>query len=293
MDQRDRVVGDRFGQVNVLDRPLQLAQRLAVTDRIELDPLGSGSDFTPFLQHAGIASLNLGFGGEDDSGSYHSIYDSFDHYVRFSDTTFVYGVAQAKVCGRLVLRLADADVLPFEFGALSRQIAKFTTEVKELTAEMRDETATTNKLIADGTLVAAADPKQPYVVPAAKAAVPYLNFAPLENSAEKLRASVQAWTEASKAPMPAARRAELDRLYAAVERSLTRADGLPGRPWYRHYVYAPGQYTGYGVKTFPGVREAIELRRWDDAQQQIGVLAGVLNDCAAAIDRATALLEQK
>jgi N-acetylated-alpha-linked acidic dipeptidase len=148
-------------------------------------------------------------------------------------------------------------------------------------------------MIADGTLLAAADPKETYVVPAQKPPVPYLNFAPLENANARLRASVQALSAAAKAPIAPARRVELDRIYAGVERSLTRTEGLPGRPWYRHFVYAPGQYTGYGVKTFPGVREAIELRRWDEAQQQIGVLADVLNACASELDRATVLIAAK
>ena len=263
---------------------------------LRLGALGSGSDYTPFLQHLGIASLDLGYGGEDHYGQYHSIYDSYDHFRRFVDGDYAYGILLAKTVGRAVLRLADADTLPFEFSALADAVGKYTKQVEELTDSMRKKTAETNEMLADHTYVAAADPKETFVAPAPKDPVPYLNFAPLQNAVHKLKASAdaygKAWHEATAGgkAIPAASQAALDQALLQMEHSLTRSQGLPGRPWYIHQVYAPGMYTGYGVKTLPAVREAIEQRQYGEADQQIGIVAQVLEGAAAQIDRATAIV---
>jgi len=263
---------------------------------LRLEALGSGSDFTPFLQHLGIASLNMGYGGEEHYGQYHSIYDSYDHFLRFVDPDFSYGVLLAKTTGRAVLRLADADTLPFEFTALADSVGKYAREIEELAESMRKETAETNRLIAEKTFEAAADPRETFVTPQPKGPVPYLNFAPLQNAVAKLKESADAyaaaWKEAGEGgkPFPADRQVALDQVLLQAERTLTRPEGLPGRPWYVHQVYAPGQYTGYGVKTLPAVREAIELRQFGAADEQIGIVAGVLAGAAAHIDRATAIV---
>ena len=264
---------------------------------LRLSALGSGSDFTPFLQHLGIASLNLGFGGEGQYGQYHSIYDSFDHFTRFMDPEFVYGVALARTAGRATLRLADADVLPFNVDSLVETIAEYVEQLGTLTEQMREQTAEKNLLIREGAYVAAADPKQTYVPPQPDDPVPHLNFSPLENSLESLRSSTRAHMEAvAKGDGEALGAEQADALNAvlmSIEQSLGRGEGLPGRPWYRHYLYAPGFYTGYGVKTLPAVREAIELRRWQQAGEQIEITATVLDQLNRRIQRATEILESE
>jgi N-acetylated-alpha-linked acidic dipeptidase len=266
------------------------AERREAADRSDLriDALGSGSDFTPFLQHVGIASLNIGFGGEDGGGDYHSIYDSFDHYVRFADPNFEYGVALAKVGGRTVLRFANAETLPFEFTDLADTIKTYSDEIMRLTDTMRDETRSTNDLISNGNLAAVQDPTKTFIVPKPKDAVPYLNFAPLQNAVAKLNESAKRYQKVSGAKeLPADVRRQLDLALINTERSMTTNDGLPRRDWFKHQIYAPGFYTGYGVKTLPSVREAIEQRNWKEASDQILVVARVIENVADAIDRAT------
>ncbi|MEZ5330930.1 MAG: transferrin receptor-like dimerization domain-containing protein [Thermoanaerobaculia bacterium] len=257
---------------------------------LPLAPLGSGSDYTPFLQHLGIASLNIGFGGEGDYGQYHSIYDSWDHYRRFMDPSFHYGVALAQVGGRLVLRLADAPQPPLRFGSLADTVGGYVDEVMKLADSTRDETKRENGRIEEGVYALAWDPEDRWTAPEPEEEVPYLNFAPLENALARLHESATAYDEAvasiDPAAMSAQQRAELGRALIGVERSLTRSEGLPRRSWFVHYVYAPGFYTGYGVKTLPGVREAIEQREWEEAGEQIQVAGEVLDAAADAIDAA-------
>ena len=266
------------------------AVRKEVMDRADLriDPLGSGSDFTPFLQHLGIASLNIGFGGEDGGGSYHSIYDSFDHYTRFGDPGFKYGIALAKVCGHATIRLADADVLPIEFTNFAETVSKYATEVQTLADTMRDETRTSNQFITSGMLKAVQDPTETYIVPARKDPVPYLNFAPLQNAVAKLNANAKSFQKASEGTQLAPeQQRKLDAVLLNSERFLTNDSGLPRRDWFKHQIYAPGFYTGYGVKTLPGIREAIEQRNWKEAEDQIRVVSGVIERFAAEIDSAS------
>jgi N-acetylated-alpha-linked acidic dipeptidase len=254
---------------------------------LRISPLGSGSDYTPFLQHLGIASMNIGFGGEDGGGSYHSIYDSFDHYTRFGDPGLAYGVALAKVCGHATLRLANADSLPFEFTNFAETVGGYATEVMRLADTMREETRATNQVISNGMLYAVQDPTETFVVPKEKGPVPFLNFAPLQNAIAKLKESAKRYqSEAKSKPITPADRRELDRLLYGSERLLTRKEGLPRRDWFKHQIYAPGFYTGYGVKTLPGIREAIEQRDWREATEQIEIAARTIERFAAEIDRA-------
>jgi N-acetylated-alpha-linked acidic dipeptidase len=263
---------------------------------LRLYPLGSGSDYTPFLQHAGIASLNLDYGGEEDYGQYHSIYDSFAHYVRFMDPTFEYGVTEAKTAGRVVLRLANADILPFAFAPFADNVQSFATEVMRLADTQRDETASRNERIADRTFELAADSRLPFVTPIPKTPVPHLNFAPLENALVRLVAAAKTYDQAATShlggsqPLDSAQAQQLDRILLGAEHALTRSQGLPQRPWYQHHLYAPGRYTGYSVKTLPGIREAIEERRYAEAEAQIAIAADVLQTFSAEIERATTLL---
>lgn len=278
------VRGNEKAKKEVLDR-----------EDLRISPLGSGSDYTPFLQHLGIASLHLGFGGENRGGSYHSMFDSFDHYTRFGDPGFVYGIALAKTAGRTTLRFANADVLPFQFGSFAENVGRYLEEVTELADEMREETERENRLIHERMYELAADPTETYHPPEPKEPVPYLNFAPVKNALAELESASKTYDEALAARMaggglPASRAAELNRVLMSTERLMTRDEGLPRRPWFRHQIYAPGFYTGYGVKTLPGIREAIEERKWDEAAEQMEYAAAALRRVTRAIEQATDLL---
>ena len=257
---------------------------------LRISALGSGSDYTPFLQHLGVASLNMGFGGEDGGGSYHSIYDSFDHYTRFGDFDFAYGVALAKVCGRSVLRLANADTLPFEFTNFADTVNQYSNEIMKMTDSMREETEAMNQMIENGMLKIVQNPKETFVIPKPKADVPFLNFAPLQNAVSKLQESANNFQTASKGKnLSLEQQKKLDEILMKTERFLTSNQGLPRRPWFKHQIYAPGFYTGYGVKTLPGIREAIEQRNWTEATEQINITAKTIENFAAEIDRAAKL----
>ncbi len=279
------VRGDEKTKKEALDR-----------EDLRISPLGSGSDYTPFLQHLGIPSLNLGFGGENRGGSYHSMFDSFDYYTRFGDPGFVYGVALAKTAGRTTLRFANADVLPFQFGSFAENVGQYLEEVIELADEMREETERENRLIRERMYELAADPTKTYHPPESQESVPYLNFAPIKNALAELEGASESYDESLTARMaggglPAARAAELNRVLMSTERLMTRDEGLPRRPWFRHLIYAPGFYTGYGVKTLPGIREAIEERKWDEAAEQMENAATALERVTRAIEQATELLK--
>jgi N-acetylated-alpha-linked acidic dipeptidase len=263
---------------------------------LRIDALGSGSDYTPFIQHIGIAALNLGYGGEDGGGSYHSIYDSFDHYTRFGDPGFDYGLALTQTAGRAVLRYANADVLPLSFSNLSETVGTYVGEVTKLADTMREETTQKNRFVNDKIFEVAADPTEPYVVPKLEEPVPFINFAPLQNALVRLQESSRAYdsamntlVSAGRLPAPEAARS-LDEILIRTERTMTRNEGLPRRSWFKHQIYAPGFYTGYGVKTLPAVREAIEQRNWKEASEQVLIVARIIEQVAAEIDRATGKL---
>ena len=256
---------------------------------LRIGALGSGSDYTAFLDHVGVASLNLGFSGEDGGGIYHSAYDDFYWFTHFSDTSFVYGRALAQTAGTAIMRLADADVLPFQFGDFADTIRKYVDEVKALWKEEHDGIEERNRQLDEGVFAAIADPKKVLVPPKREAIPPYLNFAPLDTAADMLARSAEAFEKALKdSPQPPAR--ELNPKLLESERLLTDAGGLPRRPWFQHQIYAPGFYTGYGVKTLPGVREAIEEKQWDEADREIELVAKVLRGEAALLDEMTGLL---
>jgi N-acetylated-alpha-linked acidic dipeptidase len=268
--------------------------RLRERPDLRLGALGSGSDFTPFLQHLGIAALNFGFGGEEQYGQYHSIYDSIDHYLRFGDPELAYVATAARTGLRLTLRLAEAEVLPLTLEPAAAAIGEYVEELDKLSAKLRRESEERARLLADRTLELAADPTQTFVLPPALDRVPFLELAPLQNAgallveaAERFERARAAAVERGLAP---ATRVELNAFLRGFERRLTSDAGLPGRTWYRHQIYAPGQYTGYGVKTLPAIREAIELRRWDEANAQSIVVAKLLDEARAAIDTMAAKL---
>jgi len=249
---------------------------------LRIYPMGSGSDYTPFLQHLGIASANLGFGGEADGGSYHTLYDTYEHYTTWQDPELVYTATLPKVVGRATLRLANAPRLPFEFGGFVDNVAMYVDELEELASTMRAETALENDLIADGIYAAALNPTKTLGAPTAKKPVPHFNFAPLRNALDRVQAAAARFTEVTSGNAFSSR--EINNLLYTSERLLTRDAGLDGRPWYKHHIYAPGFYTGYGVKTIPGVREAIEQRAYEKVEPQILLAAEVLGDMADRID---------
>jgi N-acetylated-alpha-linked acidic dipeptidase len=259
---------------------------------LELGALGSGSDFTPFLQHLGVDSLNIGFEGEADFGAYHSAYDTIDYFVRFVDPTFEYGVALAKVAGRLVLRASQAPLLPAREADFAASIAGYDGELHRLADGMRDKTRALSDLLDGAAYRLTADPKMPRRAPPRPAEVPPLNFAELDDAVAKLMASAKrfdgeyARLAADEDEGAAGPRERLNAILTTLEQSLTDPQGLPGRDWYQHMVYAPGLYTGYGVKTLPGIREAIEERRWDEANRYMGVVSRALNAYSALLERA-------
>ena len=262
---------------------------------LELGALGSGSDFTPFLQHLGVNSLDVGFEGEADYGVYHSAYDSFDHFRRFVDPTFEYGVALAKVAGRLMLRASQAQLLPAKESDFAASIAGYDDELHKLADGMRAKTLELSKLLDEDAYNLAADPMKPRAPPPRAAEVPYLNFAELDNAIAKLTQSARAFDReyarlaATDETGANAAQQRLNATLTDLEQTLTDSRGLPGREWYQHMIYAPGFHTGYGVKTLPGIREAIEERRWDEANRYIGVVSRSLNAYSARLDRANSV----
>ena len=254
---------------------------------LRIYPLGSGSDYTPFLQHLGIASANISFGGEGNGGSYHTLYDTYEHFTTWRDPGLVYGVSLAQVAGRATLRLANAPRLPFEFQGFADNIALYVTELEELADTMRRETELTNKRLDDGTYAAALNPYETLGPPPREAEVPFFNFAPLRNALDRLQSAADTYAEIAASGTAAS--AEVNEMLFTTERLLTRDEGLPGRSWYKHHIYAPGFYTGYGVKTLPGVREAIEQREYAMVGEQIAIVAGVLDDLS---ERILAIVEE-
>src|SRR5213078_4165702 len=161
-----------------------------------LDMLGGGSDHAPFNNFAGVAALGIGFGGEDGGGIYHSIYDDFYWFTHFSDTDFVYGRALAQTGGTAMMRLADADLLPFEFGDFADTVQTYLKELKTLSQKMQDDIRERNKEIEEGVFKATNDPKRPLVPPAVETVPPHLNFAPFENAVDALTRSAVEYRKA-------------------------------------------------------------------------------------------------
>ncbi|HZG24687.1 MAG TPA: transferrin receptor-like dimerization domain-containing protein, partial [Chitinophagaceae bacterium] len=245
---------------------------------LTLSALGSGSDYSSFLQHLGVPCLNLGFGGEDPGGEYHSIYDSYDNYTRFKDSGFYYGAALSQTAGRFALRLANADVLPFDFRNLHKTINAYVAELLAFTDQMRETTSVENQVIKTNRYQLANDPTKALKIPETKSEVPYMDFSPLQNALLSLeKATGRIADTVMKEQLNTGNTAKWNKSLYQAEQQLLTEKGLPRRAWYKHTIYAPGFYTGYGVKTLPGIREAIEQRNWKEAQEQIGVAAEAIN----------------
>jgi N-acetylated-alpha-linked acidic dipeptidase len=289
--ERDRLAG--ITKAKSEEERKELRQR----PDLRMGALGSGSDYTTFIDHLGIASLNLAYEGEDDEGIYHSIYDDFYWYTHFSDTNFVYGVALSQTVGTAVMRMADADILPYQFIGLADTMQKYTKDLQKLLQDKQDEARERELELKEGAYHAAYDPRKPTVAPPPEDIPPHLNFAPLENALDVLSKSAKRYQAALDKAAASGfsgtdqQMTSLNQKLLQSERRLTDPSGLPRRAWYKHMIYAPGVYTGYAPKTMPGIREAIEQRRWQEADTEIQRVAKVLENEAALIDSAAADLE--
>jgi N-acetylated-alpha-linked acidic dipeptidase len=264
---------------------------------LRIDISGGGSDHAGFQNFLGIAVLDLGFYGEDGGGIYHSIYDDFYWYTHFSDTDFAYGRTLAQMAGTTVMRLADADLLPYDFSDFADTIQTYVHGLQGFSAKQQNEVRERNLEIEEGAFTASADPKQTYVAPQREDPPPHLNFAPLQNSADALSRSAEQYQKALQRAnekggiaLASPSIAEINQLLIQSERKLTNPEGLPGRSWYKHQIYAPGVYTGYEAKAIPAVREAMEQKQWKQAEDSIARAAAVLQDEAALVTSAAAKL---
>lgn len=252
---------------------------------LKLGAMGSGSDYSAFIQHLGIPALSLGFGGEDRGGEYHTLYDTYENFIRFKDSGFVYARTLSQTAGRAVLRMANSDVLPFKLNYTTATIDDYKNELQQLLDDKHKQSEVENLMVQEGIYQTGNDPRENFVSPSVTSAVPYLNFSPLENALVKLkRATDSLNTVYSKQISEASVDEQFNRKLYASEQQLL-GPGLPLRPWYKHIIYAPGYYTGYGVKTMPGIREAIEEEKWTEAQEQIEVASKVLSDFADYLNR--------
>jgi len=293
---RAKLMVDGYGK-DASDDDRKASRVAASGGDLPIAALGSGSDFTPFLQHLGVTSLNVGYEGEaDEDGVYHSNYDSYDHYIRYGDPGFAYGIAEAETVGHLILRVADAEVLPMHFGGFAEAVQGYVAELHELAEQKRRTAEELGKLLDQNAFNLAADPTRRVLPPEREPEVPYLNLSPLDNAVELLKKSSKGYDEAyarlesAQIRLTAAERRELNSQLRQMESALTDAQGLPGRDWFKHLLYAPGLYTGYGVKTVPGVREAIEQNRWDEANRFSVTTAGALSAYCDRLDKAGRIL---
>ena len=289
--RRAKLRADAFDGGRVSEADLKAAE---AGGDLPIGALGSGSDYSAFLQHLGVPSVNIGFGGEGESaGSYHSIYDSYDHFVRFDDPGLAYGAALSKTVGRLVLRVADADTPPLRFGDLATTVRGYLTEVKTLIDTRRKQDEKRAGLLAGDVFKLASDPQAPVAAPLAEPPTPAIELAALENAVARLEASAKAFDAAyavKGANLSTDARGRLNASLMGIDQALLIPEGLPGRTWYKHALYAPGRFTGYGAKTLPGVREAVEERRFADANRYAGLTAAAIERFAARIDAAKATL---
>jgi len=281
-------------------RAANAEERAEIRKRTDLriNALGDGSDYTAFLDHAGVSALNIGYGGENDADQYHSIYDDFYWYTHFVDTDFAYGKALAQTGGTAIMRLADSDIIPYEYDASADTIAKYVKELEKLLKDKQDEARERNLELEEGVFSATSDPKKVSVAPPNEEVAPYMNFAPLKNglemikrSADHYQAAFQKWQSGGETLSPQ----DLDALNAdllRIQKAFLTERGLPERPWFKHQVYAPGAYTGYGAKPIAAVREYMDQKKWDKADAEVPGIGKVLEQVSATIDKAAGDLEK-
>ena len=272
--------------------------KLRKRNDLVLGDLGDGSDFTAFQDFAGISSLNVGYGGEDEGTQYHSIYDDFYWYTHYADQDFVYEKAQAQTAGSIVLRIADADLLPFDYTPQADAIAKYEADLEKLLKDKQEEITERNTEIQEGAFTATADPHKTYIPPPAETIPPYMNFAPMKNSIETLKKSAERYSKAlakfRSAGDGGVSATSLETVNAdllGISRLFLNDKGLPERSWFKNQIYAPGAYTGYGAKPVAAVREFMDEKKWKEADEQIPMVASVIDHVSAGIDKAAEDLE--
>ena len=258
--------------------------------------MGAGSDYTAFLHHAGVPALNMAFGGESGGGSYHSLYDTYEHYKRFSDGKFIYGTTLSKVNGRLVLRLSEADILPFRFVNMVDNIGKFVEQNKKLSEDIRKSTKSLNDLLDNNDFAISSNPKKTYLPPKRLRQVPEFDFKPLDAALARLSTSAWKYEEAllkfQKGSLSTERKSEINALLRSVDQAFIYSKGLPRRDWFKNMMYAPGYYTGYGVKTLPGIREGLEERKWNEVRVYIKEVSKALDRASENINSASRILSE-
>jgi N-acetylated-alpha-linked acidic dipeptidase len=278
--------------------PSEMAAAKAAADSgkdMPIEPLGSGSDYSGFLEHLGLAALNVGYGGEGQSGGvYHSAYDTWEHHSRFVDPGFAYAGALAKTTGRIVLRLCESDGPIQRYGDFADTVAGYLDEVKKLADTKREAQVAQAAMIEKNAYKLADDPTLSSGPPTPLKVVPYFNLAPIENALVRLKDSAKAYDQTladKRGGLSPSVKSWLVALAGKTEQALTIDEGLPGgRGWYKNMIYAPGRFTGYGAKTLPGVREAIEDERWADVDVYAALTAKALNAYADRLDEGVALM---
>lgn len=264
---------------------------------LRIGALGDGSDYAPFLDHLGIASVNVEFGGEENGDAYHSIYDDYYWYSHFGDPKFEYERAESEVMGTAVMRLANADLLPFDFTDFADTIEMYLHNIEKKLKAEQDEARERRRENQEGAYTATSDPEQPLLPPAIPEMPPYINFAPLQNAVEALKRSAERYadalakTQAKGGELPKAVLARVNQLLMQSGPALTDDGGLPARPWFKNQIYAPGAYTGYEAKPFPGVLEAMDRKNWSEAESQVPREAAAIAREISIIDAAEAALE--
>ncbi|HXY49376.1 MAG TPA: transferrin receptor-like dimerization domain-containing protein [Terriglobales bacterium] len=267
-------------------------QEIRERANLRIRSLGSGSDYTAFLDFAGISALNVGFVGENDGNQYHSIYDDFHWYTHFMDTDFSYGRALAQLGGIAVMRMADADLIPFDYRGMADTIARYESDLEKLLKDSQEEAAERNLELSEGVFNAVADPHKPSVPPPPEVPPPYMNFAPLKNGVEAMKRSADRYAAALdrlnqgslQLSLPQLERVNADLL--RIQRAFLTEQGLPQRPWYKHQVYAPGTYNGYGASPIAAIREYMDEKKWKEAEAQVPMVGQVLENVSASIIRA-------
>ena len=274
------------------------AARFAKRSDLEVKALGDGSDFTAFQDFAGISTLSVEFGDEDDGDQYHSIYDDFYWYTHFVDTDFSYGRALAQTAGTAMMRLAGADLIPVDYAPQAEAIAKYESDLEKLLKDKQDEFTERNLELQEGVFTATADPRKPSVPPPVEIVPPYMNFSPLKNaidllkkSSERYSKALSAWQAKGSPVLPDQSLSLVNADVLKVSRLFLNEKGLPERPWFKNQIYAPGAYTGYGAKPIAAVREYMDAKKWKEADGQIPQVAQVVENVAAGISRAADDLE--
>jgi N-acetylated-alpha-linked acidic dipeptidase len=267
-------------------------------NNLVVDALGDGSDFTAFQDFAGISTLSVEYGGEEDGTQYHSIYDDFYWYTHFVDTDFVYGRALAQTIGTAAMRLADADLIPVDYSPQAEAISKYETELEKLLKDKQDEFTERNLELQEGVFKATNDPRRPTLPPPSETVPPYMNFAPMKNAIDTLKKSadryskaLSKWRDSGSPQLPAEKVQSINSDLIQVPRLFLNEKGLPERPWFKNQIYAPGAYTGYGAKPIAAVREYMDEKKWKEADAQIPGVAQVIENAAAGINKAADELE--